>query len=94
MLADAVACASRSRSTSEEVDVGEIVVGPHRTELMRGAHADDDATKRAAQLRPFQWRRRESNPPLYQALCLLTRRFTSSRSGSVPLVTCGFVLRS
>ena len=33
---------------------------------------------------------RESNPQLYQAKCLLPWRFVTSRSNSVPLVTCGF----
>ena len=30
--------------------------------------------------------------PLYQALCRLNCRFVPFRSGSVPLITCGFVL--
>ena len=37
---------------------------------------------------------RESNPLVYQAICLLSGSFVPSRSGSVPLVTCGFVLGS
>jgi hypothetical protein len=37
---------------------------------------------------------RESNPLVYQEICLLSGSFVPSRSGSVPLVTCGFVLGS
>ena len=37
-----------------------------------------------------RWSCRESNPTLYQGFCLLSCRFVTSRSGSVPLVTCGF----
>jgi hypothetical protein len=40
------------------------------------------------------WSCRESNPTLYQAKCLLPWRFVTSRSNSVPLVTCGFVFGS
>jgi hypothetical protein len=36
------------------------------------------------------WSCRESNPLLYQAICLLSCMFAPSRSGSVPVVTCGF----
>jgi hypothetical protein len=42
----------------------------------------------------FQWSCRESNPTLYQAICLLNCWLVTFRSGSVPLVTCGFVLGS
>jgi hypothetical protein len=37
------------------------------------------------------WSCRETNPSLYQAKCIPTCRFVTSRSSSVPFVTCGFV---
>jgi len=40
------------------------------------------------------WSCRESNPTLYQGFCRLNCGFVPSRSGSVPFVTCGFVLGS
>ena len=40
------------------------------------------------------WSCGESNPLLYQAKCLLSCQFVPSRSGSVRVVTWGFVLGS
>ncbi len=43
--------------------------------------------KMCSDLRKRWWSCQESNPLLYQAICLLTWLFVPSRSGSVPLVT-------
>jgi len=40
------------------------------------------------------WSCREANPALYQGFCLLNCGFVTSRSRSIPLVPCGFVLMS
>ncbi len=42
----------------------------------------------------FWWSCRKSNPPLYLGICLLNCEFVPIRSGSLPLITCGFVLGS
>jgi hypothetical protein len=55
---------------------------------------NETASAPATQANRWLWSCRESNPSLYQAICLLSCRFAPSRSGSVPLVTCGFVLGS
>jgi hypothetical protein len=66
----------------------------HRVSVLWKSAVARDQRKRTANQRPFWWSCRESNPLVYQAICLLSGSFVPFRSGSVPLVTCGFVLGS
>ena len=58
-------------------DDSTVIAGPHK---IFGSQTNDVVLQ-------FWFSCRESNPPLYQAIWLLSCRFVPSRSSSVPLVT-------
>ena len=76
---------------------------PHWRHQFRMQRRDARAWNRCRQVRgldtslifgPSQWSCRESKPSIYQAKWRVVSRFVTSRSRSVPLVTCGFVFGS